>query len=97
MARACARRHRDGVWRSANEVPQGPGGRPLAFVAVNGHGAYPIAGTIPRIFYAVRRSRASHALVKSPPPAHCTPCVEQENGCGCWLWWLTAAAYGTNH
>lgn len=35
-------------------MPQGPGGRPLAFIAVNGHGAYPVAGTIPRIFYAVR-------------------------------------------
>ena len=55
-ARSCihASRHRDGVWRSADEVPQGPGGRPLAFIAVNGHGAYPVAGTIPRIFYAVR-------------------------------------------
>ena len=41
------------MWRSADEVPQGPGGRPLAFIAVNGHGAYPVAGTIPRIFYAV--------------------------------------------
>ena len=42
------------MWRSADEVPLGPGGRPLAFIAVNGHGAYPVAGTIPRIFYAVR-------------------------------------------
>ncbi len=58
-----ASRHRDGVWRSADEVPQGPGGRPLAFIAVNGHGAYPVAGTIPRIFYAVWPSS------RCPPPA----------------------------
>ena len=34
---ACPR-HRDGIWRSANGVPRSPEGRPLAYVAVNGHG-----------------------------------------------------------
>ncbi|KAK9838553.1 hypothetical protein WJX81_007080 [Elliptochloris bilobata] len=61
-----AHRHRDGVWRSADEVPQGPGGRPLAFVAVNGHGAYPVAGTIPRIFYAANDQTSDEGLRWSP-------------------------------
>ena len=34
----CLFRHRDGVWRSADAVPRSEQGRPLAYVAVNGHG-----------------------------------------------------------
>ena len=44
------RRHRDGLWRSADEVPRSKDGRPLAYIAENGHGSYPVAGTIWRLF-----------------------------------------------
>ena len=47
-----AYRHRDGVWRSADELPRAADGRVQAFVALNGHGSYPEAGTIPRVFFA---------------------------------------------
>lgn len=43
-------RHIDGTWRSADEVPRTPQGRPRAFVAVNGHGSYPYPGRIIRLF-----------------------------------------------
>lgn len=46
------RRHIDGTWRSADEVPRTPEGRPRAFVAVNGHGSYPYPGRIIRLFGA---------------------------------------------
>jgi len=55
-------------------VPQGPGGRPLAFVAVNGHGAYPVAGTIPRIFYAVRLRSA--AAARLPTKCALSSCLQ---------------------
>ena len=45
-------RHRDGRWVSANDMPRTPDGRPLSYVALNGHGSYPRAGFIPRIFLA---------------------------------------------
>ncbi|DBB18049.1 TPA: hypothetical protein ACH3X3_003041 [Trebouxia sp. C0006] len=47
-----AHRHRDGRWVSANDMPRTPDGRPLSYVALNGHGSYPRAGFIPRIFLA---------------------------------------------
>ncbi|KAL0034634.1 hypothetical protein WJX77_000317 [Trebouxia sp. C0004] len=47
-----AHRHRDGRWVSANGMPRTPDGRPLSYVALNGHGSYPRAGFIPRIFLA---------------------------------------------
>ena len=46
-------RHRDGMWRSADEVPMSEDGRPLAYIAENGHGSYPIAGTILRLFCVI--------------------------------------------
>ena len=45
-------RHIDGTWRSAHEVPRTPEGRPEAYVAINGHGVYPEAGRIIRLFGA---------------------------------------------
>lgn len=47
-----AHRHRDGIWLSADEMPRTADGRPLSYVAINGHGSYPRAGFIPRIFLA---------------------------------------------
>ena len=79
---APASRHRDGVWRSADEVPQGPGGRPLAFIAVNGHGAYPVAGTIPRIFYAVWPcSRCAPICQACRGQSICQACLGLCSGC----------------
>ncbi|KAK9857191.1 hypothetical protein WJX84_004091 [Apatococcus fuscideae] len=46
-----AHRHRDGVWRSADEMLRGDDGRPKAFIATNGHGSYPEPGTVPRVFF----------------------------------------------
>ena len=45
-------RHRDGKWRSANELPRTPDGRVQSFVAINGHGSYAEKGVIPKIFFA---------------------------------------------
>ncbi|KAL0028666.1 hypothetical protein WJX79_009247 [Trebouxia sp. C0005] len=47
-----AHRHRDGRWVSANGMPRTQDGRPLSYVALNGHGSYPRAGFMPRIFLA---------------------------------------------
>ncbi|CAL8466419.1 g5955 [Coccomyxa elongata] len=58
-----AHRHQDGVWRSAREVPRSEAGRPLAHIAVNGHGSYPIAGTIPRIFFAANDQTSNQGAV----------------------------------
>ena len=44
--------HRDGKWRSADELPRTPDGRVQSFVAINGHGSYAEKGTIPKIFFA---------------------------------------------
>eukprot|EP00891_Asterochloris_glomerata_P006031 jgi/Astpho2/6031/Aster-03988 len=44
--------HRDGVWKSGGEMPRSAEGRPLSYVALNGHGSYPMAAWIPRIFFA---------------------------------------------
>lgn len=41
------------MWRSADEVPRSEGGRPVAYVAENGHGSYPTAGTIFRLFFVI--------------------------------------------
>lgn len=59
----CACRHQDGVWRSAGKVPRSETGRPLAHIAVNGHGSYPIAGTIPRIFFAANDHTSNQGAV----------------------------------
>lgn len=45
-------RHRDGRWVAADEMPRTADGRPLSYIAINGHGSYPRAGFIPRIFLA---------------------------------------------
>ncbi|KAL3140806.1 hypothetical protein ABBQ32_005349 [Trebouxia sp. C0010 RCD-2024] len=47
-----AHRHRDGRWVPADKMPRTAEGRPLSYIAVNGHGSYPRAGFIPRIFLA---------------------------------------------
>lgn len=49
---ARGRRHIDGTWRSADEVPRAPDGRPESHVALNGHGSYPYPGTTIRLFGA---------------------------------------------
>ena len=36
-----AHRPQDGQWVEAGRVPRGAGGRPLAYVALHGHGVYP--------------------------------------------------------
>lgn len=51
-ASCCMCRHRDGVWRSADEVPLTPAGRIKAHIALDGHGSYPEAGFIPRVYFA---------------------------------------------
>ncbi len=51
------------MWRSAGNVPRSEGGRPLAHIAVNGHGSYPIAGTIPRIFFAANDQTSNQGAV----------------------------------
>lgn len=48
-----AHRHRDGMWRSADSVPLSSDGRPMAYIAENGHGSYPTAGTILRLFFVI--------------------------------------------
>ena len=63
---ACLFRHRDGVWRSADSVPRGAHGRPVAHVAVNGHGSYPEAGTIPRIFFTANDQTSEAGAVWDP-------------------------------
>jgi hypothetical protein len=54
-----AHRPRDGGWVAAADAPRGSGGgggggggggRLLAYVARHGHGAYPVAGVVPRAF-----------------------------------------------
>jgi hypothetical protein len=54
------------VWRSAKDVPRSEGGRPLAHIAVNGHGSYPTAGTIPRIFFAANDQTSNQGAVWDP-------------------------------
>ncbi|KAK9902691.1 hypothetical protein WJX75_002901 [Coccomyxa subellipsoidea] len=73
-----AHRHQDGVWRSAKDVPRSEGGRPLAHIAVNGHGSYPTAGTIPRIFFAANDQTSNQGAVWDPE--HCV--IVTNNGDG---------------
>lgn len=44
-------RSRDGEWVSASQIPRSATGRPIAYVALHGHGNYPRCGTIPRHFF----------------------------------------------
>lgn len=60
------RRHMDGVWRSADEVPRGKDGRVLAHVALNGHGSYPSAGFIPRNLLAFNDYTSNRGAVWDP-------------------------------
>ena len=47
-------------------MPRTADGRPIAHVAVNGHGSYPAAGTIPRIFYAANDQTSDRGAVWDP-------------------------------
>ena len=60
------RRHMDGVWRSADEVPRGKDGRVIAHVALNGHGSYPTAGFIPRNLLAFNDYTSNQGAVWDP-------------------------------
>lgn len=78
------------MWRSAGNVPRSEGGRPLAHIAVNGHGSYPIAGTIPRIFFAANDQTSNQGAVwdtvRSPPDSSSQkhyPCLRPEFGMNC--------------
>jgi uncharacterized membrane protein YgcG len=59
-------RHIDGTWRSADEVPRTPEGRPEAFVAINGHGSYPHPGRIIRLFGAFNDHASRRGAVWAP-------------------------------
>jgi len=59
-------RHIDGTWRSADEVPRTPEGRPRAFVAINGHGSYPYPGRIIRLFGAFNDNTSDAGPVWDP-------------------------------
>lgn len=37
-----AHRSRDGMWVEGRRVPRTPEGRPIAYVALHGHGTYPM-------------------------------------------------------
>ena len=52
LSPASTRRHVDGVWRSADEVPRTADGRPVSYIALHGHGSYPVTGRIVRLFGA---------------------------------------------
>ena len=60
------RRHVDGVWRSADEVPRTADGRPISYVALHGHGSYPVTGRIIRLFGAFNDYTSARG--KSEPP-----------------------------
>ena len=77
----CRCRHRDGIWLSADEMPRTADGRPLSYVAINGHGSYPRAGFIPRIFLAFNDRTGTGAndavLLPAMPPLH--SCCQSTN------------------
>ncbi len=60
-------RHRDGCWRSADEVPLSASGRPNAYIAENGHGSYPVAGTILRLFCVINDYTSSDGELQALP------------------------------
>lgn len=55
-------RHRDGVWRSADELPLTQDQRIQAHIALDGHGSYPQAGLIPRVFFAFNDRTSSRGV-----------------------------------
>lgn len=60
-------RHRDGRWVAADEMPRTADGRPLSYIAINGHGSYPRAGFIPRIFLAFNDRTGKGVNMESSP------------------------------
>lgn len=50
-------------------MPRSAEGRPLSYVALNGHGSYPMAAWIPRIFFAFNDQTSD----KGVPLQHCCP------------------------
>eukprot|EP00798_Chlamydomonas_sp_ICE-L_P019274 gene19274-25914_t len=62
-------RHRnvEGEWVAAESAPCDTStGRPQAFVALNGHGTYPCAGTTHRLFFMANDSTSAKGLVWRP-------------------------------
>ncbi len=41
-----AHRNHDGCWVAAPDVQRTPEGRPIAYVALHGHGTYPVSGKV---------------------------------------------------
>ena len=60
-------RHRDGRWVAADEMPRTADGRPLSYIAINGHGSYPRAGFIPRICLAFNDRTGKGVNMESSP------------------------------
>ena len=52
-------------------MPRSAEGRPLSYVALNGHGSYPIAAWIPRIFFAFNDQTSD----QGETPQHCCPVI----------------------
>ncbi len=42
-----AHRNHDGCWVAAPDVKRTAEGRPIAYVALHGHGTYPVSGKVP--------------------------------------------------
>ncbi|KAG2501239.1 hypothetical protein HYH03_001046 [Edaphochlamys debaryana] len=61
-----AHRNIEGEWCPAAQVPRSPCGRLLGFVAINGHGIYPTAGTIPRLFLIANDRTSAEGPVWAP-------------------------------
>ncbi|GAB4823799.1 hypothetical protein N2152v2_010845 [Parachlorella kessleri] len=86
-----AHRSRDGMWVEGSRVPRNEHGRPLAYVALHGHGVYPMAARIPRHFFlgndltSGRGPTWAPATVVLLPPVHgwdAQPALPAEHGEG---------------
>ena len=42
-----AHRNHDGCWVAAPDLQRTAEGRPIAYVALHGHGTYPVSGKVP--------------------------------------------------
>jgi hypothetical protein len=71
-------RPRDGEWVEADSVPRVvPSGRPIAYVALHGHGTYPRTGTIHRHFWLGNDKCSDRGVVWDPERLVLLPSMER--------------------
>ena len=74
-------RSRDGEWVDAKNVLAGPSGRPLAFIALHGHGNYPRPGRYVRHFFLGNDLTSSTGPVWCPRTVVLLPPPSQHHEC----------------